>query len=100
MATILPVRYEELLVLQKLGIQQSVIKFTNVTMESDKQVVVRDTDTSIAIINTQTKAVTKLPVTVESAIMNPVSNVLGLRAKSLNLQIYNLDMKTRMKTTK
>lgn len=99
MATILPVKYEELLVLQKLGIQQSAIKFTNVTMESDKQVVVRE-DSSIAIINTKTKAVTKLPVTVESAIMNPTSNVLGLRAQSVNLQIYNLDMKTRMKVTK
>ncbi|KMS93732.1 hypothetical protein BVRB_028520, partial [Beta vulgaris subsp. vulgaris] len=51
---------------------------------------------SVAIVDTVTKKVTKLPARVDSAIMNPVSMVVGFRAGN-NLQIYNLEMQTRMK---
>ena len=83
--------------LTQLGINQNAIKFTNITIESDRCVVVRE-EQKIAIVNTATRNVTPLNVTVDSAIMNPSTNVLGLRQKN-NLQIFNLDMRTRMKTT-
>lgn len=53
---------------------------------------------SLAIIDSSTKTVLRLPVQVDSAIMNPVSKVVALRAGN-NLQIYNLEMKSRVKTT-
>ena len=83
--------------LTQLGINQNAIKFTNITIESDRCVVVRE-ENKISIVNTSTRNVTPLNVTVDSAIMNPSTNVLGLRSKN-NLQIFNLDMRTRMKTT-
>ena len=53
---------------------------------------------SVAIIDTASKNILRLPVAVDSAIMNPVSKVVALRAGN-NLQIYNLEMKSKMKTT-
>jgi clathrin heavy chain len=70
-----------------------------VTLTSDKYVCVREEDAkSVAIIDTTSKNVLRLPVAVDSAIMNPVSKVIALRAKD-NLQIYNLEMKSKVKTT-
>lgn len=75
------------------------IKFKTVTLQSSKYVVVREEGAAnLAIIDTATKNVLRLPVQVDSAIMNPVSKVVALRAGN-NLQIYNLEMKTKMKTT-
>jgi len=91
-----PIKFQQLLQLTQLGINQNAIKFTNITIESDRCVVVRE-EAKIAIVNTATRNVTPLNVTVDSAIMNPSTNVLGLRQKN-NLQIFNLDMRTRMKT--
>eukprot|EP01084_Bolivina_argentea_P255066 428920_1 len=92
-----PIKFQQLLQLTQLGINQNAIKFTNITIESDRCVVVRE-ENKISIVNTSTRNVTPLNVTVDSAIMNPSTNVLGLRSKN-NLQIFNLDMRTRMKTT-
>ena len=73
--------------------------FKNVTVQSSKYVVAREEGkNSVAIVDTATKNVLRLPVAVDSAIMNPVSKVIALRAGN-NLQIYNLEMKTKMKTT-
>ena len=66
-------------------------------MESSRCIVVRE-EAAIKIIDTKTKRITPLKVSVDNAIMNPKSNVLGLRSKN-NLQIFNLDMQTKMKTT-
>jgi len=92
-----PIKFQQLLQLTQLGINQQAIKFTNITIESDRCVVVRE-EQKISIVNTATRNVTPLNVQVDSAIMNPSTNVLGLRQKN-NLQIFNLDMRTRMKTT-
>jgi len=92
-----PIKFQQLLQLTQLGINQDAIKFTNITIESDRCVVVREAN-KISIVDTSTRNVTPLNVTVDSAIMNPSTNVLGLRSNN-NLQIFNLDMRTRMKTT-
>uniref|UniRef100_A0A6A7FZ08 Clathrin heavy chain n=1 Tax=Hirondellea gigas TaxID=1518452 RepID=A0A6A7FZ08_9CRUS len=97
-AGVLPIKFSEKLSLPAIGIPASAIKFKNVTLESDKFVSVREDD-QISIIDTETQIVTRLPVKVDSAIMNPVSKVIGLRAQQNNLQIYNLEMRSRMKVT-
>lgn len=102
----------------QLGISPEHIKFKNVAMESDKFVsILEEGLASVAIVDTVTKKVTKLPAKVDSAIMNPVSMVVGFRGSwrplsrsctfvaltrghflaANNLQIYNLEMQTRMK---
>jgi len=99
MAKILPIGFAEITNLSNLGIAPTDIVFKNVTVQSSKYVVAREEGkNSVAIIDTTTKNVLRLPVAVDSAIMNPVSKVIALRAQN-NLQIYNLEMKTKMKTT-
>lgn len=94
-----PVQFKEILQLSSLNIAPASIKFKNVTVQSRKYVCVREEGkSSVAIIDTLTKKVLNLNVGVDSAIMNPVSNVIALRVGD-NLQIYNLEMKTKMKTT-
>jgi len=98
MAT-LPIKYREVLNLQTLGVKQENIKFTNVSMNSADTIIVNDNN-SLQIVNTKTRAVENLNVKVESAIMNPKTKVLGLRASSgssANLQIFNLEMQSRLK---
>lgn len=99
MAKTLPIGFAEVTNLVNLGIAASDIVFKNVTVQSSKYVVVREEGkNSVAIVDTNTKNLLRLPVAVDSAIMNPVSKVIALRAAT-NLQIYNLEMKTKMKTT-
>jgi clathrin heavy chain len=51
-------------------------------MQSEKYVCVREEGaSSIAIIDTVSKTTLRLPVAVDSAIMNPVSKVIALRGK-------------------
>jgi clathrin heavy chain len=51
-----------------------------VTLQSNKYICVREEGkSSVAIIDTATKNAMRLPVAVDSAIMNPVSKVVALR---------------------
>lgn len=89
-----------------IGIGQQFIAFTNVTMESDKFICVRETGAtnSVVIVDMANPlAPQKRPITADSALMNPVSKVLALKAAVQpgpgdNLQIFNLDMKAKMKS--
>ena len=67
-------------------------------MECNGCIVLRD-EKQILIVNTKNKNVTPLNVQTDSFIMNPCTNVLGLRAKN-KLEIFNLDMKKRIKSTR
>eukprot|EP01084_Bolivina_argentea_P164621 286193_1 len=92
------ITFRQLCQLTQLGINKTaIIKYNNITMDSDRCIVVRE-ENRIWIVNTSTSKATPLNVTVDSAIMNPSTNVLGLRSKN-NLQIFDFDMRTRMKTT-
>ncbi len=54
------------------------------TLQSNKYICVREeAKNSLAIIDTPTKNVLRLPVQVDSAIMNPVSKVIALRGSCL-----------------
>jgi len=93
-----PVGFKEVLNLTQLGIGADSIKFKNVTMQSNKYVCVKEEGkNSLAIIDAASKNVLRLPIAVDSAIMNPVTKVVALRAQT-NLQIYNLEIKSKMKT--
>lgn len=94
---VLPIGFTEVLNLTSLGVNASDIVFKNVSIQSAKYISVREEGkNSVAIVELGSKNVLRLPVLVDSAIMNPVSKVVALRSGN-NLQIYNLEMKTKMK---
>jgi clathrin heavy chain len=92
--------------LPNLGINQQFISFTNVTMESDKFICVRETgaQNSVVIVDIANPlSPLKRPITADSALMNPVSKVIALKATVAgaagdSLQIFNLEMKTKIKS--
>lgn len=92
--------------LPSLGISQQFISFTNVTMESDKFICVRETapQNSVVIIDMASPmSPMKRPITADSAIMNPNQKIIALKAKigegpGDNLQIFNLEQKTKLKS--
>ncbi|XP_006902589.1 PREDICTED: clathrin heavy chain 2 [Elephantulus edwardii] len=100
MAQILPVRLQEHLQLSSLGISPANIGFNTLTMESDKFICIREEvgeQTQVVIIDlSDPTSLTRRPISAESAIMNPVSKVIALKAGKM-LQIFNIEMKSKMK---
>jgi clathrin heavy chain len=77
------------------------VNFASVTLESDKFVCIRHEDSRnqdkmISIVEVDTQNVSSHKINAESAIMNPKSKVVALRASN-QLQIINLEMKSKMK---
>ncbi|CAF3701841.1 unnamed protein product [Rotaria socialis] len=97
----LPVKFQEHLQLQNVGINVTNIGFSSLTMESDKFICVREkvNDTAFVIIIDMADPTNpiKLPITADSAIMNPTSKVIALKAGK-TLQIFNIKLSSRMKT--
>jgi len=97
----LPIKLKELLNLTNVGINPQYISFTSLTMESDKYICVREEvngQAQIVIIEMSNPTEpNRRPITAESAIMNPVSKVIALKAGSY-LQIFNMEMKSKMKS--
>jgi clathrin heavy chain len=102
MAQNLPIRFQEHLQLQNVGVNVQQIGFSSLTMESDKYICVRekvgDTSQVVIIDLGDPSNPIRRPITAESAIMNPASKVIALRASGKNLQIFNIEMKSRMKS--
>ncbi|XP_030741318.2 clathrin heavy chain 2 [Echinops telfairi] len=100
MALLSPVRVQELLQLQNLGINPANIGFSTLTMESDRFICVREEvgeQAQIAIVDlSEPTALTRRSVSAESAIMHPASKVIALKAGK-TIQIFNIDTKTRVK---
>ncbi|XP_060051255.1 clathrin heavy chain 2 isoform X3 [Erinaceus europaeus] len=100
MAQILPIRFQEHLQLQNLGINPTSIGFSTLTMESDKFICVREKvreQTQVVIIDmSDPMSPIRRPISAESAIMNPASKVIALKAGK-TLQIFNIEMKSKMK---
>jgi len=68
-------------------------------MESDKFICVcGGGQVTIVDIGSPNNEVTKRPISAEAAIMNPVAKVIALRSQQ-QLQIFNLELRTKMKTT-
>lgn len=75
-------------------------------MESEKSICVRETGAANSVIIVDLANPTqpmKRPITADSAIMNPVSKIIALKAASAggsgdNLQIFNLEAKQKLKS--
>uniref|UniRef100_A0A8C5AM00 Clathrin, heavy chain a (Hc) n=1 Tax=Gadus morhua TaxID=8049 RepID=A0A8C5AM00_GADMO len=85
MAQILPIRFQEHLQLQNLGINPANIGFSTLTMESDKFICIREKvgeQAQVVIIDmADPNTPIRRPISADSAIMNPASKVIALKAK-------------------
>ncbi|KAM5263324.1 clathrin heavy chain 2 [Ctenodactylus gundi] len=101
MAQVLPIRFQEHFQLQNLGINPANIGFSTLTMESDKFICVREKvgeQMQVVIIDiSDPMTPIRRPISAESAIMNPASKVIALKAGK-TLQIFNIEMKSKMKS--
>uniref|UniRef100_A0A4W4DWA0 Clathrin, heavy chain b (Hc) n=1 Tax=Electrophorus electricus TaxID=8005 RepID=A0A4W4DWA0_ELEEL len=86
MAQILPIRFQEHLQLQNLGINPANIGFSTLTMESDKFICVREKvgeQAQVVIIDmNDPNTPIRRPISADSAIMNPASKVIALKGKT------------------
>ncbi|XP_022243917.1 clathrin heavy chain 1-like [Limulus polyphemus] len=100
MTQLLPIRFQEHVQLTSIGINAANIGFNTLTMESDKYICVREkvgdsAQVVIIDINNPTNPIRR-PISADSAIMNPASKVIALKAMR-TLQIFNIEMKSKMK---
>lgn len=83
-----------------MGISASNIGFNSLTMESDKFICVREklgeTNQVVIIDMADHTNPIRRPISADSAIMNPASKVIALKAQK-TLQIFNIEMKSKMK---
>ncbi|KAM3375864.1 clathrin heavy chain 1 isoform X1 [Capsicum galapagoense] len=101
-----PITMKEALTLQSIGVNPQFITFTNVTMESNKYICVRETtpQNSVVIIDmNMPMQPLRRPITADSALMNPNSRILALKAQvpgtsQDHLQIFNIEAKQKMKS--
>ena len=86
--------------LTNVGIQAANIGFNSLTMESDKFICVRekvaDNNQVVIIDMSDPTNPIRRPISADSAIMNPASKVIALKAQK-TLQIFNIEMKSKMK---
>ncbi|GFP97663.1 clathrin heavy chain 1 [Phtheirospermum japonicum] len=78
-----PITMKEALTLTSVGINPQFITFTNVTMESEKYICVRETapQNSVVIIDmSMPMQPLRRPITADSALMNPNTRILALKA--------------------
>ncbi|CAH8290985.1 unnamed protein product [Eruca vesicaria subsp. sativa] len=104
-----PITMKEVLTLTSVGINQQFITFRNVTMESDKFICVRETSpqSSVVIIDMnmpmQPLVDMIIDITTDSALMNPNSMILALKAQVQgttqdSLQILNIEAQSKLKS--
>ncbi|WOH12469.1 hypothetical protein DCAR_0831973 [Daucus carota subsp. sativus] len=101
-----PITVKEILSLKSIGIKEQFITFTNVTMESEKYICVRETfpQHSVVIIDmSRPMQPLRRPITADSALMNPNGRLLALKASlpgttQENLQVFNIETKAKMKS--
>ncbi|KAE7996591.1 hypothetical protein FH972_001302 [Carpinus fangiana] len=101
-----PITMKEALTLPSIGINPQFITFTHVTMESDKYICVRETapQNSVVIIDmSMPMQPLRRPITADSALMNPNSRILALKAQLQgtnqdHLQIFNIELKAKIKS--
>ena len=86
--------------LTNVGIGAANIGFNSLTMESDKFICVREkvgeTNQVVIIDMADHTNPIRRPISADSAIMNPASKVIALKAAK-TLQIFNIEMKSKMK---
>lgn len=100
-----PITVKEALALTSIGILPQFVTFTHVTMDSDKYICVRETSpqNNVVIIDMASPMQPlRRPITADSALMNPSSKVLALKAQipgttQDHLQIFNIELKSKVK---
>ena len=98
-----PIRLDELLSLPSVGISPNAISFSSCTMESDTHICVREPATggsggSLVVIDMANPSQPiRRPITADSALMNPVSKLIALKAGT-NLQLFDFSAKTKLKS--
>jgi clathrin heavy chain len=96
----LPIKFQEHFQLTNIGISANAISFSTLTMESDKFICVREKvgDTAQVVIIDMADSANPIrrPISADSAIMNPASKVIALKAQK-TLQIFNIEIKSKMK---
>ncbi|XP_017540024.2 clathrin heavy chain 1 isoform X3 [Pygocentrus nattereri] len=101
MAQILPIRFQEHLQLQTIGVNPANIGFSCLTMESDRFICIREKvgeQNQVVIIDLSDPSnPIRRPITADSAIMNPASKVIALKDAARTLQIFNMEMKSKVK---
>lgn len=99
-SSLLPIKFHEHIQLQNVGINAAHIGFATLTMESDKFICIRekvnDSAQVVIIDMSDPSNPMRRPISADSAIMNPASKVLALKAQK-TLQIFNIEMKSKMK---
>ena len=79
--------------LPSIGINQQFITFTNVTMESEKYICVRETSpqNSVVIVDmSMPMQPLRRPITADSALMNPDSRILALKGIMTSIDVLLL----------
>ncbi|CAB3402575.1 unnamed protein product [Caenorhabditis bovis] len=96
----LPIKFHEHLQLTNVGIRPPNITFANVTMESDKNIVVRemigDQQQVVIIDMADPSNPTRRPISADSVIMHPTAKILALKSAK-TLQIFNIELKAKVK---
>lgn len=96
-----PIRLDEVLSLSTVGIQPNMLSFNTCTMESDKHICVRELNPAgggaLTVIDMATPMQpTKRAISADSALMNPVSKLIALKAGNA-LQLFDFDAKAKLK---
>ncbi|AEO66194.1 88878c0b-bf59-4b83-8599-8676777a870a [Thermothielavioides terrestris] len=105
MAPALPIKFQELLQLGSLGVNQTAITFNTCTLESDSFVCLRDkkdeaSSPEVLIVDLKNaNNVIRRPIKADSAIMHWSRQVIALKAQSRTLQIFDLEQKQKLKST-
>ncbi|KAI0135392.1 clathrin heavy chain [Daldinia grandis] len=100
----LPIKFQELLTLSNVGVEQSAVGFNSCTLESDAFICIREKKSETAqpevvIIDLkQGNSVTRRPIKADSAIMHWSKQIIALRAQSRTLQIFDLEKKAKLKS--
>ncbi|XP_077869331.1 clathrin heavy chain 1-like [Saccoglossus kowalevskii] len=100
MTQILPIRFQEHIQLQNVGINAANIGFSTLTMESDKFICIREKvgdQAQVVIIDlADAQNPIRRPISADSAIMNPASKVIALKGMYLGTgSINNIRLMSR-----
>eukprot|EP00004_Rigifila_ramosa_P013327 TRINITY_DN293_c0_g1_i1.p1 TRINITY_DN293_c0_g1~~TRINITY_DN293_c0_g1_i1.p1 ORF type:complete len:1689 (+),score=479.53 TRINITY_DN293_c0_g1_i1:58-5067(+) len=94
-----PIRFQELFQLTNLGVQPQAITFSNVTMESDKYICVRDEQNGqaqVVIVDmSNPQQPQRKPMAADSALMNPNAMIIAVKAAQ-SLQVFDLANKSKL----
>ncbi|KAI0013525.1 clathrin heavy chain [Xylariaceae sp. FL0662B] len=100
----LPIKFQELLMLNSVGVDSSAIGFNSCTLESDNFICIREkknesASPEVVIVDLkQGNNVTRRPIKADSAIMHWSKQIIALRAQARTLQIFDLEKKQKLKS--